>query len=113
MKLGLFAVLLALAAINRLALTERLARAVPDVARRHMDISVATEEEEGRSSCSRQAFRRHAPLTHEQPVWPFDGGRAARFLCAGAAQRSDLGAARGRAAVIVAVVGLVWRVNRL
>jgi putative copper resistance protein D len=42
-KLGLFAVLLTLAAINRLALTDRLAGTAPDAARRHMRISVATE----------------------------------------------------------------------
>ncbi len=71
-KLGLFVVLLALAAINRLALTDRLAGTAPDAARRHMRVSVATEAVLGTLVVLTAGFlASHAPGTHEQPVWPF------------------------------------------
>ena len=71
-KLGLFVVLLTLAAINRLALTERLAGSAPDAARCHMRVSVATEAVLGTLVVFTAGFlASHAPGTHEQPVWPF------------------------------------------
>jgi len=64
-KLGLFAVLLALAAINRLALTERLAEAALDAARRHMRVSVATEAVLGMLVVLTAGFlASYAPGTH-------------------------------------------------
>jgi putative copper export protein/mono/diheme cytochrome c family protein len=71
-KLGLFVVLLTLAAVNRLALTERLAGIAPDAARRHMRASIAAETVLGLLVVITAGFlASHAPGTHEQPVWPF------------------------------------------
>ena len=97
-KLGLFVVLLALAAINRLALTDRLAGTAPDAARRHMRMSIATEAVLGIFVVLAAGFlASHAPGTHEQPVWPFAWlTQPLGILRASAAQRSDLCAARRR-----------------
>ena len=97
-KLGLFAVLLALAAINRLALTDRLAGTAPDAARRHMRVSVATEAVLGTLVVLTAGFlASHAPGTHEQPVWPFAWRPSlAAFADAGLRERGDLRAARRR-----------------
>ena len=71
-KLGLFVVLLGLAALNRLALTDRLAGSASDTARRHMRGSVALEMVLGLLVVITAGFlASHAPGTHEQPVWPF------------------------------------------
>jgi mono/diheme cytochrome c family protein len=71
-KLGLFVVLLGLAALNRLALTDRLAGTAPDAARRHMRLSIAAEMVLGVLVVITAGFlASHAPGTHEQPVWPF------------------------------------------
>ena len=95
-KLGLFVVLLTLAAINRLALTDRLAGTAPDAARRHMRVSVATETVLGTLVVLTAGFlASHAPGTHEQPVWPFAWRPSLSVvLRAGAARRSDRRAAR-------------------
>ena len=80
-KLGLFAVLLALAAINRLALTDRLAGTAPDTARRHMRVPVATRRCWARSSCSRRAFSRLPCARHavSSRSGPSHGVRASRL----------------------------------
>src|SRR5208282_678676 len=71
-KLGLFGVLLTLAALNRLALTDRLAGAAPDAARRHMRISIGIETLLGAAVVVTAGFlATHTPGTHEEPVWPF------------------------------------------
>ena len=71
-KLGLFFVLLTLAALNRLGLTNRLAGPTPDAARRHMRWSIAIETILGVAVVVTAGFlATHAPGTHEQPVWPF------------------------------------------
>jgi putative copper export protein/mono/diheme cytochrome c family protein len=71
-KLGLFIVLLALAALNRLALTDRLAGPAPDATRRHMRTSIATEAVLGLLVVIAAGFlASHIPGTHEQPNWPF------------------------------------------
>jgi putative copper export protein len=69
-KLGLFAVLLALAAANRLLLTDRLA--VATGARRLMLCSIAAEMALGAAVIVTAGFLASlTPGTHEQPVWPF------------------------------------------
>ena len=71
-KLGLFVVLLALAALNRLALTDRLAGPAPDAAQRQMRASIAIEAVLGALVVAVAGFlASHMPSTHEQPVWPF------------------------------------------
>ena len=72
LKLGLFAVLLGLAALNRLALTDRLAGTSPEVARGHMQLSVGGEMVLGLFVVLAAGFLASLiPGTHEQPVWPF------------------------------------------
>ena len=97
-KLGLFAVLLALAAINRLALTDRLAETAPDAARRHMRVSVATEAVLGTLVVFTAGFlASHAPGTHEQPVWPFAWRPSlSAFYVPELRTEVTVGAARGR-----------------
>jgi len=71
-KLGLFILLLGLAALNRLALTDRLAGTTTDVAVRHMRVSIATETVLGALVVITAAIlASQTPATHEQPVWPF------------------------------------------
>jgi putative copper export protein/mono/diheme cytochrome c family protein len=110
-KLGLFVVLLGLAALNRLALTDRLAGSAPDTARRHMRVSVAVEMALGLLVVITAGFlASHAPGTHEQPVWPF-----ARRPSLSIFSEPDL---RGEvivalvavgASVVIAIAGLIWR----
>ncbi len=69
-KLALFIVLLSLAALNRLVLTERLAASA--VARRHMRLSIAIEIVLGVLVIFAAGFLASGtPGIHEQPVWPF------------------------------------------
>ncbi len=69
-KLALFVVLLALAALNRLVLTDRIAAA--SGARRHMQISIAVEIALGALVIITAGFLASStPGTHEEPVWPF------------------------------------------
>src|SRR5262249_60203489 len=69
-KLGLFLVLLALAAANRLVLTERLAAS--DTGRRTMRLSIGAEMALGALVGLTAAFlASQTPGTHEAPVWPF------------------------------------------
>ena len=69
-KLGLFVVLLALAALNRLVLTERLAGALGHAAA--MRLSIAAEMVLGALVVITAGFlASRTPGTHEQPVWPF------------------------------------------
>ena len=71
-KLGLFVVLLVLAALNRLALTDRLGGTAAASVRRHMRISIATEAALGALVVVTAGFlASHMPGAHEQPVWPF------------------------------------------
>jgi len=110
-KLGLFAVLLTLAAINRLALTDRLAGAAPDAALRHMRVSVATETVLGTLVVFTAGFlASHAPGTHEQPVWPFVW-RPSLLAFYMPELRNEVAVAllAVGAAVIIAVIGVVWR----
>jgi putative copper export protein/mono/diheme cytochrome c family protein len=110
-KLGLFVVLLALAAINRLALTDRLAGTAPDTARRHMRVSVATETMLGTLVVLTAGFlASHAPGTHEQPIWPFAWRPTLSAFYDPVLRNEVTGALLGTcAAVIIAVAGVIWR----
>jgi putative copper export protein/mono/diheme cytochrome c family protein len=71
-KLALFIVLLTLAAVNRFALTDRLAEAAAAAARRRMRTSIAFEAVLGTLVVILAGFlASHTPGTHQQPVWPF------------------------------------------
>jgi putative copper export protein/mono/diheme cytochrome c family protein len=110
-KLGLFVVLLALAALNRLALTDRLAGTAPDAARRHMRVSIATEAVLGTLVVLTAGFlASHAPGTHEQPVWPF-AWRPSVAVFYEPDLRGEVIAALAAvgAAVLLAIVSVIWR----
>ena len=110
-KLGLFFVLLALAAINRLALTDRLAETAPDAARHHMRMSVATEAVLGIFVVLTAGFlASHAPGTHEQPIWPF-AWRPSLSAFYDPVLRNEVTVAllATVAAVIIAIIGMMWR----
>ena len=72
LKLGSFFTLLALAAVNRFALTERL-RATGDAAsRRLLRVAIAVEAILGVLVILAAAFLASGtPATHETPIWPF------------------------------------------
>jgi putative copper export protein/mono/diheme cytochrome c family protein len=110
-KLALFIVLLALAALNRLALTDRLAGPTPDAARRHMRASIATEAVLGAAVVVTAGFlATHAPGTHEQPVWPFPWQLSLSVFAEPDLRGEVIGGLVGLgAAVVVAVVGVLWR----
>jgi putative copper export protein/mono/diheme cytochrome c family protein len=110
-KLALFIVLLALAALNRLALTDRLAGPTPDAARRHMRVSIATEAVLGAAVIITAGFlATHAPGTHEQPVWPFPWQLSLSALAEPELRGEVIGAlAALGGAVVLAVIGLIWR----
>jgi putative copper export protein/mono/diheme cytochrome c family protein len=110
-KLGLFVALLALAALNRLALTDRLARAAADAARRHMRISVAAEALLGTLVVlAAGLLASHAPGTHEQPVWPF-AWRPSLMVLSEPDLRGEVITALAAvgAAVLLAIIGVIWR----
>jgi mono/diheme cytochrome c family protein len=72
LKIGLFVLLLGLAALNRLALTDRLTGSDPGAARRHLRLSVAVETALGAAVVLAAGILGSlAPAVHEQPVWPF------------------------------------------
>ncbi len=110
-KLGLFAVLLTLAAINRLALTDRLAGTSPNAARRHIRVSVATEAVLGTLVVFTAGFlASHAPGTHEQPVWPFAWRPSlSAFYVPELRNEVTLALVAVGAAVIIAGIGVVLR----
>jgi mono/diheme cytochrome c family protein len=104
-------VLLVLAAINRLALTDQLAGTAPDAARRHMRMSIATEATLGIFVVLTAGFlASHAPGTHEQPVWPF-AWRPSLSAFYEPVLRNEVTIAllAVGAAVIIAIVGVMGR----
>jgi putative copper export protein/mono/diheme cytochrome c family protein len=110
-KLALFVVLLTLAALNRLALTDRLAGTTPDAARRYMRVSVAVETVLGTLVVFTAGFlASHAPGTHEQPVWPF-AWRPSLLVFSEQDLRGEVIAAliAVGAAVLLAAIGVIWR----
>ena len=110
-KLGLFVVLLTLAAVNRLALTERLAGTAPNAARRHMRASIAAETVLGLLVVITAGFlASHAPGTHEQPVWPFPWRPSLSVFYEPDLRGEVIGAlfAVG-VAIMLAIIGAAWR----
>jgi putative copper export protein/mono/diheme cytochrome c family protein len=110
-KLGLFVVLLSLAALNRLALTDRLTGTTPDAARWHMRTSVAAETALGTLVVLTAGFlASHAPGTHEQPVWPF-AWRPSLLVFYQPDLRGEVFAAlvAVAAAVLLVIIGAIWR----
>ena len=108
-KLGLFVVLLALAALNRLVLTDRIAAARG--ARRHMQISIGVEIALGALVIITAGFlASRTPGTHEEPVWPFPW-RPSAWAFTDPAFRGELVTALIATVVGVAVVfvGVWWR----
>ena len=72
LKLVLFGLLLGLAALNRLALTDRLTGADHVAARRHLLLSVAFETTIGAAVVLAAGLLASLPPgVHEQPTWPF------------------------------------------
>lgn len=110
-KLGLFLVLLFLAALNRLVFTERLADSTSHAARRHMRISIAVEVLLGIAVIFIAGFLASlTPGTHEQPVWPLPW-QPSLFALSDPLLRGQLLAAltaTGTACAAV-VIGLIWR----
>jgi putative copper export protein/mono/diheme cytochrome c family protein len=110
-KLVLFIALLGLAALNRLALTDRLAGTASDAARRHMLVSVAAEMVLGVLVVITAGFlASHAPGTHEQPVWPF-AWQPGLAIFQEPDQRGEVIAAliATGVAMALAVAGVIWR----
>jgi putative copper export protein/mono/diheme cytochrome c family protein len=108
-KLGVFVVLLMLAATNRLVLTGRLAAVTG--ARQLMRLSIAAEILLGALVVIIAAHLASlTPGTHEQPVWPLRW-RPSIAAFDDAVQRSELVAAMCAAAigVAIAVIGVIWR----
>jgi len=72
LKIVLLMGLLGLAALNRLALTDRLTGRDPAAARRHLRLSVAVETALGAAVVLAAGLLASlVPGVHEQPVWPF------------------------------------------
>jgi putative copper export protein/mono/diheme cytochrome c family protein len=110
-KLALFLLLLVLAAVNRLALTDRLADAGAVAARRAMRLSIAIETILGIAVVVTAAFlASHTPGTHEQPVWPFPWKVSFDALADPDLRAELIGATLAVAcAVGIGVLGLLWR----
>jgi mono/diheme cytochrome c family protein len=108
-KLGLFAVLLALAALNRLVLTERLTDTASS--RLYMQMSVGAEMVLGALVVVTASFlASHTPGTHEQPVWPFSWRPSAWAFADPDFRTEAIVASIAAATAAVAVIaGLAWR----
>jgi putative copper export protein/mono/diheme cytochrome c family protein len=107
-KLGLFVVLLALAALNRLVLTDRLATASD--ARLYMRISIAAEILLGTLVVITAGFlASRTPGSHEQPIWPFPW-RPSAWAFADPAFHNEVITALIAAVggVVVIIMGLGW-----
>jgi mono/diheme cytochrome c family protein len=104
-------VLLALAALNRFALTDRLTGFAPDAAQRHMRVSTATEAVLGSLVVIAAGFlASHTPGTHEQPIWPFAWRLSLDALADPDLRREVIGASVAVCAGAgVAVIALLWR----
>ena len=108
-KLGLFVVLLALAALNRLVLTDRLT--TTSDARLHMQMSVAAEILLGTLVVITAGFlASRTPGSHEQPVWPFPWRPSAWAFADPAFRNEEITALIATVGgVVVIIVGLGWR----
>jgi putative copper export protein/mono/diheme cytochrome c family protein len=110
-KLGLFVVLLVLAALNRLVFTDRLAGTDSLAARRHMRVSIATEAVLGALVVITAGFlASQTPATHEQPVWPF-AWRPSLTAFSDPDLRRELVIAliAAAGAIAIGIAGLLWR----
>lgn len=109
-KLALFLVLLALAGLNRLALTDRLAGSAPATAQRRMRVSIAAEAVMGTLVVITAGFlASHVPGTHQQPVWPFAWRPSVSALYEPDLRGGVITAlvATG-AAIIIAIIAVIW-----
>ena len=110
-KVGLFLLLLTLAALNRLVLTEHLSRSSAGVTQRHMRVSIGVEMVLGAAVIITAGFLASlTPGTHEQPVWPFPW-RPSLFAFQDPLLRSEVLEASIAVAVGIAliVVAIFWR----
>jgi len=111
LKLAIFAALLGLAMANRFVLTERLASASPQPARRWLIASVATETVLGMAvvlAAGRLASL--APSIHEQPTWPFPVRPSLdAFADPDLAREVGTALVEMAGAVVLAGAALVWR----
>jgi putative copper export protein/mono/diheme cytochrome c family protein len=113
-KVGLFLILLLLAALNRFVLTERIAAAASDAARRHMRRSIAAETVLGVLVVITAGFlASNTPGMHEQPVWPFSW-RPSLDAFADADLRYEVVAALLAivGAIVLAAIAVFWRFAR-
>ena len=113
-KIGLFVGLLALAALNRLALTDQLDGATPAAARHHMRLSIATEAVLGALIVIIAGFLASlTPGLHQQPVWPFSWRPSFDALSNPDLRREIIGASVAIAgAVGVAMLAANWHRGR-
>jgi putative copper export protein/mono/diheme cytochrome c family protein len=110
-KVGLFMMLLLLAALNRFVLTERIAADGSVGARRHMRRSIAAESMLGALVVITAGFLASGtPGTHEQPVWPFPW-RPSLEAFSDPDLRHELIVALVAivGAIVMAIAGLIWR----
>ena len=110
-KLALFFVLLSLAGVNRLVLTERLAGDEPRAARWHMRLSILCEMVLGVAVIVAAGLLASlTPGTHEQPVWPFPWRPSMAALDDPSLRRGLLLAlVTAGVGIVVVAAGLIWR----
>lgn len=110
-KVGLFLLLLALAAVNRLVLTEHLALSTAGVTQRHMRVSIGIEMVLGAAVVITAGFLASlTPGSHEQPVWPFAWRPSLFAFQEPLLRREVMGASTGIAvAILLVAAGFFWR----
>jgi putative copper export protein/mono/diheme cytochrome c family protein len=110
-KVGIFLVLLTLAALNRLLLTEHLAHSTAGITQRHMRASIGFEMVLGAAVIITAGFLASTmPATHEQPIWPFPW-RPSLFAFEDSLLQGEVIRALIGVAVAFALLGLavIWR----
>jgi putative copper export protein/mono/diheme cytochrome c family protein len=115
LKITLFLVALAMAALNRLGLTERLAAGAGN-ARRHLLASVGVETCLGLAIVTAAAFMASSPpAAHIAPVWPFSWQFSLATVNEDPDFRQEVAISLGAigAAVVLMVAALLWRRFRL
>jgi putative copper export protein/mono/diheme cytochrome c family protein len=110
-KVGLFLVLLLLAALNRFVLTERIAGDGSVGARRQMRRSIAAESVLGALVVIAAGFLASGtPGTHDQPIWPFPWRPSLDAFGDPDRRRELIVALAGIvAAIVMAIASLIWR----
>jgi len=111
LKLALFLLLISLAVVNRLVLTERLASAPPDGARRLIRLSLAAEILLGALVVGAAALlASFIPGIHESPVWPLPWRPSLGALADPASRRElILALIAGAGALVVTIRALIRR----